>query len=221
VRSQPRRGQVRVEASLPVPWCGLKVSISNPVIPRRDGIACAHGWGRLDCLGRRRCHRLLRRHDRSIRSSSPKSTGGRRPASGEGPQRCARFRGSRSAVGRCSTSDRPPARTESGQPGFNRARSGHERQAGLLLRNNSEASIFKVEAKPCGDDADLWGWDARGLPEKIGNTLVADSLKPCEATRLGATLNQQKLAIDHICVTFDDASGKSWRRTGNGPPVNK
>jgi hypothetical protein len=93
---------------------------------------------------------------------------------------------------------------------------------GFVLRNNSEASIFQVEVKPWSDDADLWGWDARGLPEKIGKTLVADSLKPGEATRVWVpTLNQEKLAIDHICVTFDDASGKSWRRTGNGPPVNK
>ena len=93
---------------------------------------------------------------------------------------------------------------------------------GFVLRNNSEASIFEVEVKPWSDDADLWGWDARGLPEKIGKTLVADSLKPGEATRVWVpTLHQEKLAIDHICVTFDDASGKSWRRTGNGPPVNK
>jgi hypothetical protein len=93
---------------------------------------------------------------------------------------------------------------------------------GLVLRNNSEASIFKVEVKPCRDSADLWGWNAQGLPEKIGKTLVADSLKSGEATRVWVpALNQERLAIDHICVTFDDASGKSWRRAGNAPPVNE
>lgn len=92
---------------------------------------------------------------------------------------------------------------------------------GFVLRNNSEASIFNVEVKPRSDDGDLWGWDALGLPEKIGKTLVADGLKSGQTTRVWIpTLSKEKLAIDHVCVTFDDASGQSWRRTGNGPPVN-
>jgi hypothetical protein len=43
-----------------------------------------------------------------------------------------------------------------------------------------------------------------------------------QATRVWIpTLNKAKLAIDHIRVTFDDASGQSWQRIGNGPPVKK
>jgi hypothetical protein len=93
---------------------------------------------------------------------------------------------------------------------------------GFVLRNNSDASIFKVEVKPWSDDANLWGWDVRGDPEKIEMPLVADSLKSGQATRVWIpTLNKAKLAIDHIRVTFDDASGQSWQRIGNGPPVKK
>jgi hypothetical protein len=55
---------------------------------------------------------------------------------------------------------------------------------GFVLRNNSDASIFKVEVKPWSDDANLWGWDVRGDPEKIEMPLVADSLKSGQATRV-------------------------------------
>ena len=133
-------------------------------------------------------------------------------------------RDSAEAAHRCADAQRAIARLlEKSQANLALIEPDHDvgGKPGFVLRNNSEASIFKVEVKPLSDDANLWGWDARGAPQKIGAALVADSLKPGEATRVWVpTLNQEKLAIDHICVTFDDASGKSWRRAGNGPPVN-